>query len=89
MEMISRRLEALDNNFRGLQVVFEERLPVVQQSDGPQEGLAPQPNHPEAKVLPHHPHPRPKVGALILKPIRLEFSRFSGGDPSAWISRAV
>ena len=29
-EMISRRLEALDNNFRRLQVVFEERLPVVQ-----------------------------------------------------------
>ena len=26
MEMISRRLEALDNNFKGLQAVFEERL---------------------------------------------------------------
>nr|POF03254.1 hypothetical protein CFP56_55591 [Quercus suber] len=38
IETISRRLEALDNNFIGLQAVFEERLPVVQQWDGPQEG---------------------------------------------------
>ena len=40
-------------------------------------------------MLPHHPHPRPKVGALIPKLIRLEFSRFSGCDLFAWISRVV
>ncbi|KAK7856347.1 hypothetical protein CFP56_023714 [Quercus suber] len=46
MEMISQRLDALDNNFKGLQALFEERLPAVQQ----QEGSAPQPeNHPEAE----------------------------------------
>ncbi|KAK9988966.1 hypothetical protein SO802_029205 [Lithocarpus litseifolius] len=79
MEMISRRLEALDNNFRGLQAVCEDTLPTVQQRDGPQEGPAPQlENHPKAEVLPHHPHPRPEIGALIPKPIRLEFPRFSG-----------
>ena len=42
-----------------------------------------QENHsPEAEVLqqPIH-HPRPEVGALIPRPIRLEFPRFSGGDP--------
>ena len=47
MEMISRRLEALDNNFKGLQAVFEERLPAMQQ----QEGSVPQPgNNHEAEV---------------------------------------
>ena len=85
MEMITRRLEALDNNFKGLQAVFEERLPVVQQQEGsiPQLG-----NHHEAEVRPHQAHPRPEVGAQIPKPIRLEFPRFSGGDPSTWIFRA-
>ena len=34
-------------------------------------------------------HPRLEVGALILWPIRLEFPKFSRGDPSAWIFRAV
>ena len=58
MEMISRRLEALENSFSGLQAVFEERHPTVQQRDGPQKGPAPQPeNHPQAEVLPPHPHP--------------------------------
>ena len=39
----------------------------------------------------HQPirHPRPEVGALIPKPIGLEFPRFSGGDPSAWIFRVM
>ena len=65
--------------------MFEERLPIVQQ----QEGSAPQSgNQLEAKVLPHQAHPRLEVGAQIPKPIRLEFPRFSGGDPSAWIFRA-
>nr|POE95325.1 hypothetical protein CFP56_05684 [Quercus suber] len=77
MEMITRRLEALDNNFRGLQAVFEERLPVVQQ----QEGSVPQPgNHHETEMLPHQAHPRLEVGAQIPKPIRLEFPRFSSQD---------
>ena len=30
MEMILGRLEQLDNNFRGMKDMFEERLPVVQ-----------------------------------------------------------
>ena len=30
MELISKRLEQLDNNFRGMKDMFEERLPVVQ-----------------------------------------------------------
>ena len=30
MELISRRLEQLDNNFRGMKDMFEERLPVMQ-----------------------------------------------------------
>ena len=34
MEMISRRLEALDNNFMGLQAMFEERLLAIQQHEG-------------------------------------------------------
>ena len=40
-------------------------------------------------MLPRHPYPRPEVGALIPKRIRLEFPRFSGGDPFAWIIRTV
>ena len=31
MEIISRRLEQLDNNFRGMKTMIEERLPAVQQ----------------------------------------------------------
>ena len=30
MELISRRLEQLDNNFRGMKDMFEERLPAMQ-----------------------------------------------------------
>ena len=30
MEMISRRLEQLDNHFTGMKDMFEERLPAVQ-----------------------------------------------------------
>ena len=33
-------------------------------------------------------HQRPEVGVQFPKPIRLEFPRFSGGDPSTWIFRA-
>ena len=40
-------------------------------------------------MLPRHPYPRPEVGALIPKRIRLEFPRFSGGDPFAWIIRTI
>nr|POE45320.1 hypothetical protein CFP56_31373 [Quercus suber] len=47
MEMISRRLEALDNNFKGLQAVFEERLPARRQH----EDSVPQPgNNQETEV---------------------------------------
>ena len=92
MEIISRRLEQLDSNFRGMQAMIEERLPAVQQQVNQQEGpIHHQENHlPKTKVL-QQPicHPRPKVGALIPRPIRLEFPRFSRGDPSAWIFRAV
>ena len=85
MEMISRRLEALDNNFKGLQAVFEERLRAMQQ----QEGFVPQPgNNQETEVQSNQAHQRPKVGVQFPKPIRLEFRRFNGGDPSAWIFRA-
>ena len=90
MEIISRRLEQLDNNFRGMQATIEERLPApaVQQQVNQREGLVHhQENHlPETEVL-QQPirHPRHEVGALIPRPIRLEFPRFSGGDPSAWI----
>ena len=53
MEMISRRLEALDNNFKGLQVMFEERLPAMQQ----QEGSIPQPgNNQEIEVRSNQAH---------------------------------
>ena len=31
MEIISRRLEQLDSNFRGMQAMIEERLPALQQ----------------------------------------------------------
>ena len=31
MEIISRRLEQLDNNFRGMKAMIEDRLPAVQQ----------------------------------------------------------
>ena len=31
MEIFSRRLEQLDNNFRGMKTMIEERLPAVQQ----------------------------------------------------------
>ena len=83
MEMISRRLEALDNNFRGLQAMFEKRLPIVQQREGPQKGHAPQlENHPQAEVPPPHPHPGPEVGALIPKPIRLQIVSIEVADRS-------
>ena len=92
MEMISRRLEQLDNHFRGMKDMIEERLPAVQWQDNQQEGpVHQQENHlPETEVL-QQPirHPRPEVGALIPNPIGLEFPRFSGGDPSAWIFRAM
>jgi len=92
MEIISRRLEQLDGNFRGLQAMIEERLPIVQQQFNQGEGTAHhQENHfPKAKVL-QQPirHPRLEVGALIPKPIKLEFPMFSGGDSSAWIFTVV
>uniref|UniRef100_A0A7N2KR02 Uncharacterized protein n=1 Tax=Quercus lobata TaxID=97700 RepID=A0A7N2KR02_QUELO len=85
MEMISRRLEALDNNFKGLQAMFEERLPAIQQHGGsvPQAG-----NNHETEVRSNQAHQRSEVGVQFPKPIRLDFPRFSGGDPSAWIFRA-
>ncbi|XP_075650145.1 uncharacterized protein LOC142620705 [Castanea sativa] len=98
MEIISRRLEQLDTNFREMQAMMDERLPAVHQQVNQQEGPVHHPenhhyqeNHPpETEVLqqPLH-HLRPEVGALIPRPIRLEFPRFSGGDPAAWIFRAV
>ena len=59
MEMISRRLEALDNNFKGLQAVFEERLPGMQQQERsvPQSG-----NNQETEVRSNQAHQRPEVG---------------------------
>ena len=85
MEMISRRMEALDNNFKGLQAAFEERIPARQQ----REGSVPEPgNNLETEVRPNQAHQRPEVGFQFPKPIRLEFPRFNGGDPSAWVFRA-
>nr|POE44835.1 hypothetical protein CFP56_77229 [Quercus suber] len=55
MEMISRRLEALDNNVKGLQAAFEERLPARQQHEGP----VPQPgNNQETEVRSNQAHQR-------------------------------
>ena len=92
MEIISRRLEQLDNNSRGMQAMIEERLPAMQQQVQQREGpIYHQENHLlENEVLqqPIH-HPRLEVGALIPRSIKLEFPRFSGGDPFAWIFRAV
>ena len=67
MEMISRRLEALDNNFKGLQAMFEERLPAIQQHGGfvPQAG-----NNHETEVRSNQAHQRSEVGVQFPKPIR-------------------
>nr|POF17157.1 putative disease resistance rpp13-like protein 3 [Quercus suber] len=63
MEMISRRLEALDNNVKGLQAVFEERLPARQQHEGP----VPQPgNNQETEVRSNQAHQRNEI--LITDP---------------------
>ena len=48
MELISRRLEQLDNNFRGMKDMFEERLPAMQWQDNQQEG----PVHQQENYLP-------------------------------------
>ena len=84
------RLEQLDDNFRGMQTMIEERLLVGQQQVNQREGPVHHQENPllENEVLqqPIH-HPRP--GSLIPRPIKLEFPRFSGGDPSSWILRAM
>nr|POE94855.1 hypothetical protein CFP56_12710 [Quercus suber] len=73
MEIISRRLEQLDSNFKGMQSMMEERLPAVQQpvSQGERTTHHQENRCPEAEVL-QQPmrHPRPEVGALIPRPIR-------------------
>ena len=38
MVIISRRLEQLDSNFRGMQAMIEERLPALQQQANQGEG---------------------------------------------------
>ena len=53
MEVISRRLEQLDSNFRGMQAMIEERLPAVQQPVNQGERIAHHQENPgpEAEVL--------------------------------------
>nr|POF09451.1 histone h2ax [Quercus suber] len=68
MEIISRRLEQLDSNFKGMQAMMEERLPAVQQPVNQGERTAHHQENrcPEAEVL-QQPmrHPRPELSAVL------------------------
>ena len=93
MKMISRRLEQLDSSMKAMQVAMEGRLPAQQQPEQQQEEHLPLVA--EMMRLPIHSqlhNQRPEVYAQVSRPIKLKFPRFierGGGDPSAWIFRAV
>nr|POF16650.1 hypothetical protein CFP56_69301 [Quercus suber] len=71
MEIISRRLEQLDSNFRGMQAMLEERLPTVQQPVNQGERTA------------HHQENQCLEAEVLQQPMRhprLEWKRTSMGE---------
>ena len=73
-----------------MQVAMEGRLPAQQQPEQQQEEHLPPVEEMVRQPIHSQRHnQRPEVCALVSRSIKLEFPRFSGGDPSTWIFRAV